>query len=90
MPGGVLYRYPECVPEFDLSNPNNAAFNASSRKEIITGLSAEANSQLGEQMVYNLVEWLREKLPTFVELCKSERVSKSPLCPGLTHFILTV
>lgn len=83
----MLYRYPECTPEFNLSNPNNVAFSAASREEIATGLAAEANSQLGEQMVYNLVEWLREKLPTFVELSKSEQVGGYSLCPGFDRFI---
>lgn len=67
--------YPEIVPEFDLSNHNNAAFTPSAREMIISGLKEEANAQMGEQMVYNLVEWLRENLPKFVEGCLRETVS---------------
>ncbi|GMH45954.1 hypothetical protein BSKO_13918 [Bryopsis sp. KO-2023] len=69
--------YPSTIPEFDLSNPSNAAFNASTRDEMVEGLVTEASGQVGEQMVYNLVEWLREKLPEFIQHSRSERVVSS-------------
>lgn len=72
-----MNRYPGVAPEYDLSNTNNAAFNQAVRNRLLLGLQQQAQEQLGEQMVYNLVEWVREALPGIVEEEQHQEIRKS-------------
>ncbi|CAM6128879.1 unnamed protein product [Calypogeia fissa] len=58
--------YPtEKLPEFNLSNINNSKYPDFVKKAMIEGLLEQGAEQLGENMCYALVEWLKEKLPEF-------------------------
>ncbi|KAG0615113.1 hypothetical protein M758_5G015300 [Ceratodon purpureus] len=60
--------YPDVIPTFDLSNINNSKYPEAVKAAILEGLQAQAEEQKGESMCYNLVEWLKEKLPHFYRL----------------------
>jgi len=60
--------YPDVIPKFDLSNINNSKYPEAVKAAILEGLQAQAEEQKGESMCYNLVEWLKEKLPHFYRL----------------------
>lgn len=57
--------YPQIIPKFDLSNLNNSNYPDVVKASILEGLQAQAEEQKGESMCYNLVEWLKEKLPVY-------------------------
>lgn len=60
--------YPDVIPKFDLSNINNSKYPEAVKAAILEGLQAQAEEQKGESMCYNLVDWLKEKLPHFYRL----------------------
>uniref|UniRef100_A0A0D6R961 RWD domain-containing protein n=1 Tax=Araucaria cunninghamii TaxID=56994 RepID=A0A0D6R961_ARACU len=60
--------YPQAIPQFDLSNLNNTNYSEPAKKAILQGLHDQASSQTGENMCYNLAEWLKDKLPEFFAL----------------------
>ncbi|CAD7700668.1 unnamed protein product [Ostreobium quekettii] len=69
--------YPAVAPVYDLSNTNNVAFSNSVRSRLLTGLTQQAEELLGEQMVYNLVEWVRDTLPNIVQEEQDSEVHKT-------------
>eukprot|EP01018_Ginkgo_biloba_P025408 Gb_12118 [translate_table: standard] len=60
--------YPQIIPEFDIGNLNNIKYSDPAKKAILEGLHDQASNQVGENMCYNLAEWLKEKLPEFFSL----------------------
>ncbi|XP_057863954.2 uncharacterized protein LOC131071977 [Cryptomeria japonica] len=60
--------YPQAIPQFDLNNLNNIKYSEPAKKAILEGLHDQALSQAGENMCYNLAEWLKDKLPEFFAL----------------------
>ncbi|XP_024374894.1 uncharacterized protein [Physcomitrium patens] len=60
--------YPDEIPKFDLSNINNSKYPEAVKAAILEGLHEQAEEQKGESMCYNLVDWLKEKLPHFYRL----------------------
>ncbi|KAH9312938.1 hypothetical protein KI387_027973, partial [Taxus chinensis] len=60
--------YPKDIPQFDLNNLNNNKYSETAKKAILEGLHDQASSQEGENMCYNLAEWLKDKLPEFFSL----------------------
>lgn len=59
-------RYPSEPPTFDLSNPNNAAFLADVKQDILSGLRDQAAAAAGEAMMFNLAVWAQENLGGFI------------------------
>lgn len=55
--------YPSLIPQFDVTNINNNLYPDFVKKAILHGLHEQASHLIGESMCYNLVEWLKDKLP---------------------------
>ena len=64
--------YPEELPVFTVSSLENIVYSAQAKKELEMCLEREAAAMKGEQMLYNLVEWLKEHLIHYVELSKQK------------------
>lgn len=65
--------YPEVVPRPDLANLNNAPYAPAVKMQATAQLVAEAETQLGECMLYNLAEWAKEQIPHWLEQSIVER-----------------
>jgi len=57
--------YPQVIPQFDVNNLNNMNYSEAAKQAILEGLHSQASNQTGENMCYNLAEWLKENLPEF-------------------------
>eukprot|EP01026_Neomeris_dumetosa_P055256 TRINITY_DN5011_c0_g1_i1.p1 TRINITY_DN5011_c0_g1~~TRINITY_DN5011_c0_g1_i1.p1 ORF type:complete len:194 (-),score=27.85 TRINITY_DN5011_c0_g1_i1:287-868(-) len=75
--------YPESIPEFDLSNMNNVVFPQYVRDQIQSSLQEQAQDFLGDMMVYNLVEFVRDNLVEYnSQILKSqveEQITEKPV-----------
>ena len=70
--GAWVCSYPEELPVFTVSALENIVYSAQAKRELEKCLEQEAAAMQGEQMVYNLVEWLKEHLMHYVELSKQK------------------
>ncbi|KAL3151932.1 positive regulation of androgen receptor activity protein [Trebouxia sp. C0010 RCD-2024] len=73
--------YPDAAPQPDLSNINNAPYAPAVKDQAIAQITAEAESQLGECMLYNLAEWAKEQLPEWLEQSIVERSMPAAAAP---------
>lgn len=65
--------YPNVAPQPDLSNVNNAPYMPAVKEQAVNQLIAEAGTQLGECMLYNLAEWAKDRIPQWLEQSIAER-----------------
>lgn len=57
---------------FYVESLENTVYSLESKRELKVCLEREAESMKGDQMIYNLTEWLREHLVTYVDLSKQQ------------------
>jgi len=60
--------YPSSLPIFGLNAFYNNHLSTTVKTEILKGLQTEANKEIGTQLTYNIIEWVREN---FVRLIQS-------------------
>lgn len=62
-------------------------YSAEAKKELKQALETEAEGLKGEQMIYTLVEWLKEQLVHYAEISKRSLRQVSRTFPKILHFV---
>ena len=67
-----------------MASLENTIYSPEAKRELGECLEKEASAMIGDQMIYNLVEWLREHLMHYVDLSKQDLRQVCPFPTSVT------